>query len=621
MINSHRSRLLAVSAVVVALAMPTAAQQKPNLPGAQQGQGKTPNTMRLPRAVVLPVGDKEIKIDGSLVDWPKLPAMQMNDRSQLSGTGHGAWRGLKDCSALVFMMWGEEGLYISCTAQDEWHRALDANTLLLTEIPASDSLMLTFDPGRNTRSNGPDPGRREDREFWLADEKGRKVVQWDRLRGTARVLPDPARMVVLHDKEHGITTYEALIPWSEILPPGKQPYAKLCIDMQMVLNDFDESTDSMAQTRIGWTFGHGPVVDPGLLGTIMLVGSDAPMRGVMPEFPAKPGVEEEFVKPAEYWREVSARLVQNEPAIYDGKLPPAETGGMKRLEVLEELDEHLDRFPRVDNLELYQRIHRRMNREVIGLMGRGLPLWWRLRMQTISKQAADPVPVGSVRLFRLPMGGWLVRTATKNYMIDPAGNDVHDWLWGGAEMAILTQPLTMMRRNDELLIRMFTSKAVRPVFTHIVFHLPVIAMEKIPLVDPGKGYATERADKKNKEGTTVHAIGRKLDDGSVPYDLSYRIDTPNCPSVMIVGPTLKAEDVEDKAVGVLIASSRNVEIKAIADKVKPGIILFDDAFLASNDAKLARVTLKNIHQLQRSLLPHKSVLIAPGESWTAATGK
>ena len=239
--------------------------------------------------------------------------MQLNDRSQLSGTAHGAWRGLKDTSALVFMMWGQEGLYVSCTAQDEWHRELDASSLVLTEIPAADSLVLTFDPERNTRSNGPDPGRREDRDFWLADELGREVVQWDRLRGSARVLPEPARVVVLHDKEQGITTYEALIPWTEILPPGKQPNSNLCIDMQMVLNDFDESTDALPQTRIGWTFGLGPVIDPGLLGTIMLVGNDAPMSGVMPQFPAKPNAKNLPAKPSEYWREVSSRLIQNEP--------------------------------------------------------------------------------------------------------------------------------------------------------------------------------------------------------------------------------------------------------------------------------------------------------------------
>jgi hypothetical protein len=616
MINLRRSSLLVVVAAITSLLAPVVSQGRPNT-NKPQAKPKTPNTMRLPQAVVLPVGKSEIKIDGSLVDWPKLPAMQLNDRSQLSGTGHGAWRGLKDLSALVFMMWGEEGLYISCTAQDEWHRALDVNTLLLTEIPAADSLVLSFDPDRNTRSNGPDPGRRDDREFWLADEKGREVVQWDRLRGTARVLPDPARMVVLHDKEHGITTYEALIPWSEILPPGKQPYVSLCVDMQMVLNDFDESTDAMPQTRMGWTFGHGPVVDPGLLGTLMLVGDNSPMRGVMPEFPAKPGTAESPAKPIDYWREMSARLIQNEAITYDGTLTPAETGGMKRLKVLEELDEHLARFPRVDNLELFHRIHRRMNREVAGLMGRGLPYWWRLRMQAVSKQAADVVMPGAVRLFRLPMGGWLVRSATKSYLIDAAGNDVAEWLWGGAEMCLLTQPLTMVRRNDQLLLRMFTAKPVRPVYAHIVFHLPVVAMEKMPLVVPGKGYATEPATSPNKTGTTVHSLGRKSADGSVPYDLSYRIETIGCPSVMIVGPTLKAEDVEEKSVGVMIASSRNIEIVVIANKVKPGVILFDDAFLASNDAKVARVTLGNIHQLQRSLLPHKSVVIAPGESWTA----
>ena len=32
-------------------------------------------------------------------------------------------------------------------------------------------------------------------------------------------------------------------------------------------------------------------------------------------------------------------------------------------------------------------------------------------MFAVSKQGEDPVPEGAVRLFKLPMGGWLVRTA------------------------------------------------------------------------------------------------------------------------------------------------------------------------------------------------------------------
>lgn len=606
--SAARPHPLALAAMLALSVGSVLAQRAPQAPQGQPGTQQM-KPMLLPQAVVLPVGDRKIDIDGSLIDWPKLPAMQLNDPRQLSGTRHGAWYGRADASAVVFMMWGEEGLYVACTALDQWHRALDENTLLLTEIPAADSLVLSFDPERNTRSNGPDPGRREDREFWLADEKAREVVQWDRLRGEARVLPAPARMVVLHDKEQGLTTYEALIPWPEILPPGKQPQIGKCIDLQMILNDFDEITDAMPQTRIGWTFGMGPVIDPGLFGTIQLVGNDAPMRGVMPEFPAKPGAKEEAAKSREYWRQLGAQFIQNPPVVYDGTLTPPETGGMKRLKALERLEEHYSRMPRIDNLEILQRVHRRMNRELAGLTARGLPFWWRERTHAISKQAEDLVPIGSLRLFRLPMGGWVVRTARKSFMIDPAGADVEQWLWGASQMCLLTQPLAMNRRNDQLLLRMFTAEPVHPVMAHIVFHLPLIAMDKMPLLQVGESYG-------EKTGTTVRSIGKPRPDGSVPYDLGYRIKTIGCPDLIIVGPTTNVEDVEAKPCGVLIASSRNRLVVDIAKKVTPGIILFDDGFLPDTDAALRRVTLNHLHQLQRALLPLKSVVLAPGESWT-----
>jgi hypothetical protein len=589
-------RLVVLSAL---LAPMVSSQEKP---AAQK-------PMRLPKAVVLPAGDREIDIDGSLIDWPRLPALQLNDRRQLSGTAQSAWRGRQDASAVVFLMWSDEGLYIACSALDEWHRALDQKTLMLTEIPAADSLVLSFDPDRNTRSNGPDPGRREDREFWIADCEDRRVVQWDRLRGSARILSDPARMVVLHDKENGLTTYEALIPWSEILPPGRHAQRGQCIDLQIVLNDFDESTDSMPQTRIGWTFGMGPVVDPGLLGTIMLVADDAALSGVMPEFPAKPGAEKPSAEPAEYWRELSARLIQAPPVVYDGSLTPPETGGLKRLKALEEIDEHSARFPRVDHLELHQRMHRRMRREIAGLMGRGLPSWWRERMHSVSKQGEDAIPKGGMRLFRLPMGGWLVRTSAQNFVIDPAGNNVAEWLWGGAQFCILTQPLEMTRRSDQLLLRMFTAKPQRHVFAHIVFHMPVIAMNDMPLVKLGKLYG-------HPSVTTLLPLGKELPNGTVPFDCSYLVETKDCPSLLMMGPTLKAEDVEKKPVDVLIASSRNREAVLIAQKVTPLVVLFDDAMLADTDAVVRRVTLRDLHQLQRSFLPFRSVILAPGESWT-----
>lgn len=592
--------LAAARACAVAALLPLLAAQDP-------GQQTPLQPMLLPQGVVLPRGDVEIVVDGSLVDWPRLPAMRLDDRRQLSGTALGAWRGPKDCSALVFMIWDKQMLYIACSAQDEMHRALDANTLRLTEIPAADSLLLSFDPDRNTRSNGSDPGRREDREFWLADDSGREVVQWDRLRGQANVLSAPARMVVLHQKEEGVTTYEAAIPWDQILPPGRSPAIGDVIDLQMVLNDFDEITDSMAQTRAGWTFGLGPVVDPGLYGSIMLVGDDAAMRGAVPEFPPKPGVPRDPVPPEEFWRELTAKLLKNPPAAYDGSVPAAEVGGIERLEALEEIDEQVQRFPRVDFLELHHRIHRRMKREVAGLSARGLPWWWRDRLFAVSKQGEDPVPEGAVRLFKLPMGGWLVRTAKDNLVVDPAGSDVREWLWGGAQHCVLTRPLDMTRRNDQLLMAMFASEPRRTVLSHIVFHLPVVSMADMPVVRPGETYAG---------GTlTVEPLGETDEQGRVSYDCSYRIVVEGAPPILLVTPSLKPEQVPEGKVGVVIATARNPRLPEIVGRVDPEMVLFDEAFRCSWHAQTPRVTLRNLHAIQRALLPHRSVVLAPGESW------
>ena len=586
-----------------------AAQQPPGAPGAPKLA-----PMLLPQAVVLPRDGREITIDGSLNDWPELPALRLDDRRQLSGTADGAWRGPEDATAVAFLLWDQEGLYVACSVGDDWHRALDGNTLRLIEIPAADSVVLTFDPERNTRANGPDPGRAEDREFWLADESGREVVQWDRLRGTARVLPAPARVVVLHDKEQGITSYEALIPWREILPPGHKPAAGLCFDLQIVVNDFDESTDSMPQTRLGWTFGVGPVVDPGLLGSAMLVGDASALQGVMPEFPPKPGLREPPAPPPEYWQDLTARLLAHPPALYDGSLSPAEVGGVERLAALEAIDSHCERMPRVDYLELQQRGHRRMNRELAGLMARGLPAWWQRRLQAVSKQAEDPVPAGALRLFRLPMGGWLCRGAIKSFLIDPAGGDLAEWLWGGAEFCLLTQPLDICRRSDQLLIRMFSADPVRPVFAHIAFHLPVVAMERMPLAEPGQEYG-------DAPGPRVRAVGTKRDDGSVAYDCSSVVQLPGGPNLMVCGPTLRAESVAaEPHIDVLLASSRNPEMVDIAKRVAPDVVVFDDAFLCQTHPQTRRVALSDTHALQRALLPLHSVVLAPGESWLVARG-
>ncbi len=583
--------------------------------GQNQPPAAKPEPMLLPQLVVLPRNSKEIAIDGSLSDWMELPAVRLDDRRQLSGTAQNAWRGPNDLSAQAFLLWDETALYIGCAVKDEWHRALDAKTLQLTEIPAADSVVLTFDPDRDTRATGVDPGRREDREFWLADENSREVVQWDRMRGTARSLDAAtARVVVLHDKEHGITTYEARIPWTEILPIGRQVKPGLVVDVQIVVNDFDESTDGMAQTRAGLTFGCNNIVDPGLLGSLMLVADVAALQGAVPSFPPKPGVAVAALPGDEYWQALTANLLASPPVAFTGKGAPSECGGVKRVAVLEEIDSHCARMPRVDFLELHQRIHRRMVREVAGIAARGLPLFWQQRMKAVSKAAEDPVPEGSVRVFRLPMGGWLVRSALRNFAVDATGADAAEFLLGGIEFCVLTQPIEMVRRNDQLLLRMYFAEPPRPVFTHIAFHLPMVPMESMTLIEPGKAYGSGT-------GAKIHTIGHKLANGAVTWSCSYRVDVPKGPSLLFVGPDMLPTEIDSGGIDLAIVSPRNPALIEIVRKVGPDMVIVDDTFLCQSNHEVERLSLESMHLVQRALLPIPSVLLAPGESWTVTKKK
>lgn len=585
----------------------TLAQNQP--PQAQTQKPAEP--MLLPQAVVLPRPETPVQIDGTLTDWPELPAIVLSDQRQLSGTADNAWRGPRDCSALMFTMWDERNLYVALAVRDEWHHPLEAGSVALNEIPVADSVEITFDPARDTRGGGLDPGRRDDRTFWLADENSRSVVLWDQLGGKARLLDQPdGRCVVLHDKEQSVTTYEASLPWQEILPPGTTPSAGLVIDMQVVVNDFDESTDAMPQTRIGWTFGCSPIVDPGLLGSIMLVDNRDALQGKVPAFPPKPAVPPDPAIAESRWQELTAKLLQAPPRVCKGDVLPADVGGAARLKVLEEIDAEVARYPRVDYVQLLQRIHRRMNREVAGMSARGLPAWWRERLRSVSKQAEDPVPAGSLRLFRLPMGGWLVRSA-RNFMIDPVGDGIAELLWGGAEFCILTEPLDIARRNDQLLVRMLMAKPPHPVLMHIAVHLPLVNMGQVPLVQPGESYGSEL-------GAFVRALAKPREDGSVTFSCSYRVDLPEAPSLLIVGQNLQPDEVPEQPVDVMLLSPRNPDALEIAAKANPGLIVIDDSFLCQSVPGIPRMALTNLHLLQKALLPRPSVLLAPGESWDVA---
>ena len=584
--------------------VPAPQPQDPNAIDPDQARTSLP----LPVGFVCSRGTRAIEIDGSLVDWPELPGVDLQDLRLLSGTSNGAWRSRADCSAAAFFMWDEEFVYFAATVKDEWHRALDTESIATSETPVADSVLLSFDPLRNTRAMGPDPGRADDMELWLSEESSHEVMRWDRYRGTARVL-DTARVVVSHDKELSVTTYEVKVPWAEILPLGQKPAAGLALDVQIVVNDFDESTDPMPQTRIGWTFGCGVVADPALFGTVMLLADTGELKGELPQMPERRVIEVDARLRPEFWATISRQLRAEPAKVHDGKEAPEAAGGLARYEALQRLDHEIARFPRVDYVEFCQRIQRRMVREVAAAEQSSVPMFWDARMRDLLVDLeATPIKSGC-EIARLPQGGWLVRSEKQSFLVDPAGADVATRLWGHADFALLTEPVDMTRRNDQLLLRMVEATPQRPFFAHIAFHLPKLLMADMPLIMPG-------AVKLQSDGAEVAALGEVRDDGRVAYGMGYRIDLPGPLRILFAGPTLRVQDLPKGRCDALVLSPRNPECLDIAVAAAPGLTSLDDAFLCFCLPNVARVDLRTVHQLQKALLPLPSLLLAPGERWS-----
>lgn len=608
----RRRRAAALSMVLVLSAAVPAQQDEPpseSPPAPRPPQRVEP--MPVPRSLVKRRKDP-IVVDGSLQDWPEAPPLLLDDPRQLSGTALGAWRGPDDLAARAFLLWDADALYVAAVVRDDWHRPLDEQTPRGPEIPAVDNVLLTIDPRRDTRGGGPDEGRREDRSFWLADvpKQDGQVLQWDRLGGTAR-FANGAQQAVVRDAKARLTTYEARIPWSEILPTGIDAKDGLVLDLQMVVSDYDEPTDLLPQTRVGWTFGTGDRIDPGLFGSVMLV-DDLPEAGSpLPDFPPPPD-SQGSVPPPSYWIGLWRRLQEQPPVPYTrDSTTPADALGEARLKMLEELERHAAEFPRVDFLEYHERSDRRMRREVAGMVETGLPLLWEEALNDVRRRVVAPPPENTVRVFRLPAGGWLVRSAAANFGIDPAGYSLAPRLWGALDFVLLTSPLDVIRRSDQLLIRLAAAK--RQFLTHVPFHLPAVAAGTMPLVQIGQSYALE--------GLKVTVVGKKIDDQVSPT-VGYVVRWPNGFTLVEAGMSADVDDFVQALGGsdvhpdVLVVSPLHPRGKFLVQRLSPRLTLLEDVLRPADvPGPQGRVKLADALEFQQELRPYTSVLLAPGESF------
>jgi hypothetical protein len=589
------------------------AEQEPQDPPAQETQRPAP--LPIPRAGVLRRGSRRIVVDGSLQDWPALPPIGLDDVRQVSGTSFGSFRSLDDVAGKVFVVWDDEDLYFAAQVMDDWHVKLAKDTPRQNEVPPADSILLTFDPLRDTRAMGFDPGRSEDAEFWLAEVDGQegRIVRWDRFRGVARFAEGGGGKVA-HDSERRITTYEARIPWREILPAGRKAEPGAILDMQIVLSDHDEPTDPIAQTRIGWNFGMGPRIDPGLFGSILLLDVEAGDPVVaklgMPELPpAADGPDLPFPDEA-YWIGLKARIDRTQPTVVDPKTPDvAFAGGKERHDVLAEFEQRLAEHPRVDFLEFQARIHRRMNRECAGLAMTGLPYFWDHVLEGLVRRVGAEAERKGIRVYRLPQGGHLVQSPQATFAVDPAGYRIDHALFDQIDFVLCTRPLELSERQDQLAVRMAAARPAKPVFTHVAVHLPGMDVREIPIVAPGQAY--------DSHGLIVRPLLQQDAEGLVTQSCGYHIRWPDGTDLVVTGTELLEEFVraEDR-VELLLLSVRHPRARIVAQRLNADVTLLDDtlecAFAAGPQG---RTTLEQVYELQRGILPRRSLFLAPGEQF------
>lgn len=577
--------------------------------------------MPIPEAGVFRRGDARIVIDGALDDWPALPSIRLDDSRQVSGTALGAFRSLDDLAGRLFLCWDDEDLYVAARVKDDWHVRLPAEREQVNEIPPADSVLVWIDPQRDTRALGNDPGRRDDVSFWIAEveNQGNRLVKWDRFRGEARFAATAAA-VVSHDTTEKVTSYEARIPWREILAAGRTPKSGDVLGAQFVITDYDDPTDPLPQTRIGWTFGMGPSIDPGLLGSLVLLATDAKdasTSGVVlpkiepPVVPKEPPVPEEA-----YWVGLANRVWKNPIAWVSTETPDAAfAGGEDWRAVIDDLELRVAEFPRVDFVEFVHAQQRRMNRECAGMVAGGLPYFWNHVLEgTVRRATAEPPEHGYV-LWRLPQGGWLVRSKQASFAVDPSGYAIDHLLGAALDFVVLTSPTDPTRRNDQLLLRVLAMKADIPVFAHVVLSLPGVEAKDFPLVEPGKAY--------DARGLSLHVCGNVDEKGLVPRSVGYRIRWPNGATLLFSGPELLVETVPGgPPVDCLVLSALHPEARIVGQRVDARAIVIDDVLRAADlPGSGGRVRLADAFELQKGLRPRRSALVLPGQSVVIETGR
>lgn len=543
------------------------AGQPAQAPGQQKKQRPQRKLLPLPVYPARHRGKRKITVDGSLHEWPaRLPAIILSDIRQLSGTAFGAYRGETDLTAQGAGLWDEEKLYLFFRIRDDWGRPLNTQLRLPNRMlqPPADSITLFFDPKRDTRSAGPDRGRVDDREYWcgMTTSGGTLFVEWQRFRALAG-LPESAKARMLWNRKQREFTIEMSIPWKSISKDFFQPKTGASMDMQIIVDDYDAPTDTLPQTRIGWTFGSSPILNPAIYGTLMLVGENWNGK-TNPSTPAHPRSEHPKLPGEKFWFDL-----QKDLHVLAAK-PGLEGIAGRRGDLLRALDERLALYPVLDTQEIFKLLNREMPRELAGYLRSGPPHYQDLVIRKLLKRLDKVRKPEHRELVALPGRGFFYRSEAGQVLISPSSLHTHKLL-PIVDAVLIAASNDPMQRSDALAVRARKQKI--PLFAHLSFHLPGSgALDTADLVKPGEEMSVGKK-------LRVRMLADKDERGRVPPTMGYQLSDPK--GFVLVAPALSARPKHvvlpdgKTSIDVLVLDPDHELADELVKKLKPRITVLE----------------------------------------------
>ena len=204
-------------------------------------------------------------LDGVLdeADWQRSPVLRINEERQFFGFNEKrAWRGVKDLSAEMRLLWDDQNLYVGVKVSDDVFR----NEKQDGDIWSGDGLQFLVDPCRES----PDKSGKYD--YCVAvGKKGPQAWCNSSADSSAPIGDVPAirfaakpGVALSADSGPGGMTYEVAIPWARVAP--FKPGLGRDLGLAMILNDDDGAG---RDCFMGWFSGvHSKEVD--LVGDLIL---------------------------------------------------------------------------------------------------------------------------------------------------------------------------------------------------------------------------------------------------------------------------------------------------------------------------------------------------------------